>query len=248
MNPALRKTLLDLAITVGLPVLILSPNLLGSGFSVAAALGGGQSGNIRAYLMSALIPVAYVLWDLLMGRNFSPIALFGGLSAVINGALAFWFVDGLWHALKDSVNAYLLGGLVLVSALTRTPLLKVFLQLLALPSKPAHRAALLAALEHPAMGRAFVVGSAVFGGLQLLLGAGNSVYNFLQVTAPFGTEAFNAQVASVNAVVRLPSLLVGAGGFMAAFFVVERQLKATYGPQASLAQPDSLAGAPSPAA
>jgi len=52
------KTVWDLIFTLLIPILILSPNILGSGVSVANLMGGGTGGNVRAYLIAALIPVA----------------------------------------------------------------------------------------------------------------------------------------------------------------------------------------------
>ncbi|MFC6591371.1 hypothetical protein ACFP81_04645 [Deinococcus lacus] len=74
---ALPRTLWDLVFTLLIPILILSPNLLGDGVGVADLLGGGTAGNVRAYLLAALIPVGYVGWDLAVNRNLSPVALLG---------------------------------------------------------------------------------------------------------------------------------------------------------------------------
>ena len=72
-RPRVPKTVWDLIFTLVIPILILSPNILGSGISVAEQVfGGGTTGNVRAYLLAALIPVGYVLWDLLVNRNVSP--------------------------------------------------------------------------------------------------------------------------------------------------------------------------------
>ena len=52
------KTVWDLVFTLLIPILILSPNVLGSGISVAdTVFGGGTAGNVRSYLLAALIPV-----------------------------------------------------------------------------------------------------------------------------------------------------------------------------------------------
>ncbi len=56
-----------------------------------------------AYLLSALIPVGWVLADLfLLSKRFNFITAFLGLNAIVRGLLAFWFVDGALYALKDT--------------------------------------------------------------------------------------------------------------------------------------------------
>lgn len=65
-------------------------------------------GAIPAYLVLALIPVGWVLVDLLfVTQRFNFITGFLGLSAIVRGLLAFWFVDGALYALKDSVGGIL---------------------------------------------------------------------------------------------------------------------------------------------
>lgn len=98
--------------------------------------GGGTAGNIRAYLLAALIPVVYVLVDLFVNRNVSPVALIGGAGAIFSGALAFWYVDGFWYAIKDSARSYLTGLLFLISAATSVPLFRVFLDAASIGEKP----------------------------------------------------------------------------------------------------------------
>jgi hypothetical protein len=66
-------------------------------------------GAVPAYLLSALIPVGWVLADLLfLSRRFNFITAFLGLNAIVRGLLAFWFVDGALYALKDTVGSILI--------------------------------------------------------------------------------------------------------------------------------------------
>ena len=62
-------------------------------------------GAVPAYLVSALIPVGWVLADLFfLSRRFNFITAFLGLNAIVRGLLAFWFVDGALYAFKDTVG------------------------------------------------------------------------------------------------------------------------------------------------
>ncbi|RTR30349.1 hypothetical protein EJ104_01605 [Deinococcus radiophilus] len=250
-NPAARnpaksavpQTIRDLIFTLIIPIAILSPDLLGSGFSAADDLfGGDTAGNVRAYLAAALVPVAYVAWDLIKNRNVSPVALLGGAGALVGGALAFWYVDGFWYAIKDSARSYLLGLAFLISAGTRLPLFRIFMDAASLSESPENRALSQRAMHDPAIHRAVVHGTIVFALVDIVSGIMNSVVNYGQVVAKFGTDDFNAQVAHVNAIMRVPSMLISLVGVGLAFWLLHRAAVARFGPGASLFEPSTLAG------
>lgn len=242
-KPRLRipKTIWDLVFTLLIPILILSPNVLGDGIGVASVLGGGRSGNVRAYLLAALIPVAYVLWDILRNKNLSPVALIGGAGAIFSGALAFWEVDGFWYAIKDSARMYLTALLFLVSAATSVPLFRVFLDAASIGESSEDRAATGAVMRDPAVHRGLVAGTVAFALVDLMGGVVNSVVNYGRVTATFGTDAFNAQVAEVNAIMRVPGMAISLVGVGLALWLVQRAVKSRYGAEASVFEPASLA-------
>lgn len=221
--------------------MILSPNLLGEGIGVSSLLGGGQPGNIRAYLLAALIPVGYVLWDIMVNRNVSPVALIGGAGALFSGALAFWYVDGFWYAIKDSARSYLTGILFLISAFTRIPLFRVFLDAASIGESEPDRVATRQALSDPQVHRGLVLGTVAFAGVDFLAGIVNSIVNYQRVLAKFGTDAFNAQVAEVNAIMRVPSMVISLIGVALAMWLVQRAVKGRYGQQASVFEPSKLA-------
>ena len=199
------RTIWDLIFTLIIPIGILSPNILGSGVSIANILGGGSTGNLRAYLLAALIPVVYVLWDILVNRNLSPVALLGGATAVFSGALAFWYVDGFWYAIKDSARPIFTALFAFASAATAYPLFRIFLDAASIAESPQHRAATQVAMKSPGVARALVQATLVFGVIDLIGAVVNSVVNYHIVVAKFKTDDFNAQVAQANAVMRVPA-------------------------------------------
>ena len=239
--PRIPKTVWDLIFTLVIPILILSPNVLGEGVGFASLLGGGRTGNVRAYLLAALIPVAYVLWDILINRNVSPVALLGGAGALFTGALAFWEVDGFWYAVKDSARSYLLGLAFLISVGTSVPLFRVFLDASSIGDAPEDRAATARAMREPTVHRGLVAGTLVFAAVDILGGIVNSYVNYQRVTATFGTEAFNAQVAEVNALMRIPGLLISLVGVAAALALVQRAVRQRYGADATAFETAKLA-------
>lgn len=241
---AVPKTILDLVFTLVIPIIILSPNILGSGISVSQTFfGGGTQGNIYAYVLAALIPVGYVFWDLLANKNVSPVALIGGAGALFSGALTFWFVDGFWYAIKDSARSYLLAVFFFVSAFTPIPLFRVFLDAAAIGDPPQQRALVQQAWRDSAIHRALAQASLAFAGVDLVGGIVNSVVNYQRVVAKFGSDDFNAQVAEVNAIMRLPSFAISIAGVALAFWIVQTAVQKRYGKEASALDNEKLAAA-----
>ena len=86
-----------------------------------------ELGNITAYVVSALVPVAWVAADLFfITKRFNFITSFLGLNAVVRGALAFWFVDGVAYAFKDSAPSLLWVVVFGASLVFGRPLISAF--------------------------------------------------------------------------------------------------------------------------
>ncbi|WP_420597136.1 VC0807 family protein [Deinococcus sp.] len=237
------KTVWDLLFTLIIPIAILSPNILGSGISVAEQVfGGGVGGNVRAYLLAALIPVAYVLIDLLINRTVSGIALLGGAVALVRGALAFWYVDGgPLFAFKDSVPALLFGVLALGSLLTKTPIFRIVLDASTLTESPENRAATQKALHDGQVVRAVRAATVSYGVVELASAVVNYFVNLQLVVGKFGSDSFNAEVAQANAVMRVPGLVLSLIGVGVGIWLIQMAVKKRYGPEADIFSPDKLA-------
>src|SRR4051794_23340795 len=107
--PRSLKIVLDLLMGAVLPILVLN--------NLTAPLGAPL-----AYVVAALIPVGWVLIDLLViTRQFNAITAAAGITALGSGALAFWFVDGVLFALKDTVGLLSYAGLLIGSVLIGRP-------------------------------------------------------------------------------------------------------------------------------
>lgn len=237
------KTVWDLLFTLIIPIAILSPDILGSGISISNQLfGGGVTGNVRAYLLAALIPVAYVLIDLLINRTVSGIALLGGAVALVRGALAFWYVDGgPLFSLKDSIPALLFGILALGSLLTKTPIFRVVLDASTLTESQENRAATQKALHEPQVNGAVRAATVSYGVVEVLSAVINYFVNLKIVTGKFGSDIFNAEVAQANAVMRVPSLILSVIGVGIGIWLIQLAVKKRYGKDADIFSPEKLA-------
>jgi hypothetical protein len=221
------KLTLDILIGAALPVVLLK-------------YGTAPLGVLPAYLLAGLIPVAWVLFDLFaLTRRFNFISAYGGWSAVMRGVLAFWFVDGALFAFKDSASylfaVIVFGGSLLLSApVTRA----IALQGLA-PDTPERRAWTDRLLAEPRVRAALWRSAAIIGGTNLVFGLANFAINWWAVTEPFGTAAFNDQVANVNAITRL---LLVLPDMVALFWAFRLMYKAIYAELPTTEQVDHRRG------
>jgi hypothetical protein len=161
-------------------------------------------GAVPAYLLSALIPVGWVLADLfLLSRRFNFITAFLGLNAIVRGLLAFWFVDGALYAFKDTVGSILIVLVFGGSLVWGHPLLGAFVAQALDPRTPEQEASLERLFAERPVARTLLISTAGLALLNAATAAINFVLNLRIVSAPFGTGEFNSQVARVNALTRL---------------------------------------------
>ena len=161
-------------------------------------------GAVPAYLLSALIPVGWVLADLfLLSRRFNFITAFLGLNAIVRGLLAFWFVDGVLYAFKDTVGGILIVLVFGGSLVWGRPLLGAFVAQALDPRTPEQEASLERLFAERPVARTLLISTAGLALLNAVTAAINFVLNLWIVSAPFGTVEFNSQVARVNALTRL---------------------------------------------
>lgn len=172
-----------------------------------------ELGNITAYVVSALVPVTWVAVDLLfITKRFNFITSFLGLNAVVRGILAFWFVDGVAYAFKDSVPSLLWVVVFGASLAFGRPLIGAFLEQSFDPRTPQQERSLRDLFDERPTRRALWLGTLAMVLLSIITGIANFFLNLAIVTAGFGTRAFNAQVAESNAIARfaisIPETLV----------------------------------------
>jgi hypothetical protein len=141
--------------------------------------------------------------------------------------LAFWFVDGVLFALKDTVGLALYTLLLAGSVVLGRPFLRpLFAQTVgAMTIEQRHELDPL--LHEPAVARALTRGTLGVAAATTLTAAVNFWLNLQIVTAAFGTEAFNQQVAQVNAITRLSFPVVTMAAFGLAIWTIYRAVYAS---------------------
>ncbi len=200
--------------------------------------GTAPLGTLPAYLTAALVPVAWVLLDLfVITRHFNFITTYSGASAIMRGALAFWYVDGALFAFKDSAS-YALAFLVFgVTAFVGTPVTRSIAWQGLGPDTPTRESQLERLFNEKSVLAAMKKATLIIGFTNLGAGAVNYVLNYRIVTAHFNTPLFNDQVANVNAITRIVLVLPD---MVALFFAFQLMYKAMY----ALLPADDIPGQP----
>lgn len=185
------KLFLDILLGAVVPILVLS--------YLTDTLGA-----VPTYLLAALIPVGWVFADLFfVTRRLNFITGFLGLNAMVRGLLAFWFVDGLLYALKDTAGSAVVVLVFGGSLVIGRPVVRAFAEQSLDPRTPEQESALQRLFGERPVARALIWGTALLAAVNAATGVANFLLNLRIVTASFGTEAFNAQVAQVNAITRI---------------------------------------------
>ncbi|MEO1094066.1 MAG: VC0807 family protein [Cyanobacteria bacterium J06638_28] len=178
-------------------------------------------GTTNTYVIAALIPVAWILIDLFfVTKRFNFITSYIGAFAIIRGLSAFWFVDGLLFAFKDSVGAIFTVLVFGCSILIRKPMIQYFVVQGMNPNSLKQERSLKDLLEEPRVYGSLVKGTRIVLLTNLMTGVANFCLNLQIVVSDFGTTAFNQQVAQVNAITRIALTIpefIGIG--IAAFFI-----------------------------
>lgn len=204
------KLILDIVIGAVIPIVVL--NYLTD-----------PLGAVPAYLLAALIPVGWVFIDLaLITRRFNFITSYTGAQAIMRGLLAFWFVDGWQFALKDTAGSFLAILIFAASIVIGKPMLELFWRQGLAPDTPARDQALNALTAEAPIHQALTRGTGVILVANVATAIANFLLNLWIVTAPFGTDSFNQQVAQVNAITRIALILPELAAFGVAFWLLWR--------------------------
>ncbi|MDB9528168.1 hypothetical protein PN498_19405 [Oscillatoria sp. CS-180] len=206
------KLVLDIVIGAVIPILILN-NL------------SEEFGAVTTYIVAALVPVAWVLIDLfLITKRFNFIASYVGAFAIIRGLLAFWFVDGIQFAFKDSMGSIFTAIVFGISIIIRKPIMYYFLVQGLNPTSLEQEKSLKSLLAETKVYRSLVNGTIIVLMVHLWTGIANFSLNLRIVLANFGTPLFNQQVAQVNTITRVALAIPEFIGIGIAAVIIRRAM------------------------
>lgn len=197
--PAKENLLLNLACNVAAPALILS--------KLSERLGAKN-----ALLLALAFPLAYGIYDLIKRRNFNFIAALGFTSTLATGGLGLLKLEPFWFAVKEAAVPTLIGLTVLVSQMTKKPLVRTMMFNEQVIDVPKVEAALASRHEQPAFLALLQTSSWLLAGSFALSAVLNFVLARIIITAMPDTPLFNEQLGRLTwmsyIVIMLPSMAV----------------------------------------
>ncbi len=217
-EPSKPNPLLEIAITIIVPALILmklsSPERLGS---------------MGALVLALSFPVVWGLWDGWRRRKLNWLAVLGVVSTLLTGGIGLLALDPYWLAVKEAAVPALIGLVILGSAWTASPLIRLLVFNASLfDVKRVHDALELKGCTR-AFERSLRVGTMMLAGTFFFSAVANYLLTRHVVNSPAGTEAFNEELGRLTLlsypVIAIPSMLM----MMGLLFWLARQAKTLTG-------------------
>jgi hypothetical protein len=222
------KIVIDLFFTLAIPITLLASKLPFTTFNFSDAIG-----TRAAFVAAGLIPAAYILWDTWKTKKFNPVTALAAGSALTGGALSFLQIDGWRFALKDSYASIVVALVMAGSLILGRPFFGFVLKI-ALAQTPEHEKMMDRLIVSPTVKKTLFWGTLIILLEALLNGTLNYWVNLNNVVATFGSKDFNDQVAKVNAIMRLPSIVMTFIAYGLAYYAVQWGVETDFGPKAKL--------------
>ena len=228
MNKAAKPNpLFEIAVTIVVPALILM-NLSGD----------KRLGNTGALVLALAFPIGWGLWDGWQRRKLNWLSVLGVVSTLLTGGIALLALDARWLAVKEAAVPALIGIVILGSAWTRSPLIRLLVFNATLFDLDRIHKALDERDNSPAVERQLRTGTMLLAGTFFFSAVANYALTRWLVHSPAGSEAFNEELGRLTLlsypIIAVPSMLM----MMALMFWLARGAKALTG----LALGDMLQG------
>jgi len=204
MTPAKPNPLLEIAITIVLPGVVLM--LLS---------GADRLGPAGALVAALALPVGWGLWDGWRRRKLNWLALVGILSTLLTGGIGLMQLDAQWLAIKEAAVPSLMGLVIAASAWTRRPLIHALVFDAALLDTERINTLLAARGSSAAFETRLRQGTLLLGAVFLATAVASYALARWVVTSPAGSEAFNQELGRLTLLsyplISLPTMLLLMG-------------------------------------
>ncbi|MCB9091561.1 MAG: hypothetical protein H6621_09000 [Halobacteriovoraceae bacterium] len=119
MNPNQNKKnpLVEIVINILLPIMILNKG--------GAYL--GDNGSLKALIIALAFPVGYALYDFIVFKHKNIISVLGVVNLLFTGGFGVMKLGPEWFIVKEAAFPFVLGVMVLVSAFTAKPLIRMLI-------------------------------------------------------------------------------------------------------------------------
>lgn len=216
--PKKPNVLLEIAITILVPALILMK-----------LSGEASLGPLRALLLALAFPFAWGVWDGWVRRKLNWLAVLGVVSTLLTGGIGLLELDAKWLAVKEAAVPSLIGAVILGSAWTRSPLIRLLVFNATLFDVDRVHKALEARNNEAAFEQRLRSATILLAATFFFSAVANYVLTRWVVHSPAGTEAFNEELGRLTLlsypIIAVPSMLM----MMALMFWLARGAKALTG-------------------
>ncbi|MCW5612406.1 MAG: MFS transporter [Rubrivivax sp.] len=199
--PAKPNPLLEIGITILVPALILMQ------LSAEARLG-----PTRALLLALAFPLGWGLWDGWKRHKLNWLAVLGVVSTLLTGGIGLLALDAQWLAVKEAAVPGLIGVVILVSAWTRNPLIRLLVFNATLFDTDRVHQALAERGTEAAFETRLRTGTLLLAATFFFSSVANYVLARWVVVSPAGTEAFNEELGRMTLlsypVIAIPSTVM----------------------------------------
>lgn len=210
--------LLEIAVTIVVPALIL--------MKLSAE---NRLGTVGALLLALAFPLGWGIWDGIKRRKLNWLSVLGVVSTLLTGGIGLLALDAQWLAVKEAAVPTLIGLVILGSAWTRTPLIRLLVFNATLFDVDRVQKALDERGNRGAFEQRLRSGTVLLAATFFFSAVANYVLARWVVHAPAGTVAFNEELGRLTLlsypIIAIPSMLM----MMALMFWLARGAKALTG-------------------
>lgn len=219
MKPAAKPNpLIEIVVTIIVPAVILMK------------LSGASSlGPMRALMLALAFPVGWGLWDGWRRRKLNWLSVLGVVSTLLTGGIGLLALDARWLAVKEAAVPSLIGVVILGSAWTRSPLIRLLVFNSSLFDVNRVHKALEDKGNESLFEQRLRTGTVMLAGTFFFSAVANYLLTRRIVTSAAGSEAFNEELGQLTLwsypVIAVPSMLM----MMGLLFWLAREARALTG-------------------
>jgi intracellular septation protein A len=203
-NNAKPNPLIEIAITIIVPALILMK-----------LSGADRLGTMGALLLALAFPVGWGLWDGWQRRKLNWLSVLGVVSTLLTGGIGLLALDARWLAVKEAAVPALIGTVILGSAWTSAPLIRMLVFNATLFDVDRVHKALDERNNTPAFEQRLRAGTMMLAGTFFFSAVANYLLARWVVNSPAGTEAFNEELGRLTLlsypIIAVPSMIMMMG-------------------------------------
>ncbi len=200
-NTHQSRPLVDLLVSIIIPSLVLMK------------LSGEEAlGATLALVVALSFPLIWGLFELIKYKKFNFIALLGLVSVLLTGGIGLLKLDTQWLAIKEAAIPTVIGIAVLVSTLTRSPLIKMLIYNPKIMDVEVIKQKLIERENTKAFENRLLIATYMLGGTFFFSAVMNYILAKWIVTSPSGSSAFNEELGQLTLysypMIAVPSMIM----------------------------------------